>query len=128
MGTAIRLIATSCIDISDGLISDLEKLCNKQKNSYRLFFDKIPLSKNLNLVLNLKNLQKKNLISKGDDYQVLFTSNIKNRNSIKKISYIKKIKITRIGKILNSRHKSSIIDRNNHQIKIHDKGYLQSFG
>ena len=119
--------ATSSIDLSDGLITDLEKLTNKQKNSYQLFFDKIPISKKLNSVLNLKNLLKKNLISKGDDYQVLFTSNVNNRNSIKKISSNKKIKITRIGKILNSTHKSSIIDRNGHQIKINNKGYTHTF-
>ena len=53
--------ATSSIDLSDGLITDLEKLINKQKNSYKLFFDKIPVSQKLNLVLNLKNLQKKKL-------------------------------------------------------------------
>ena len=71
--------------------------------------------------------RKKNLISKGDDYQVLFTSNLKNRNSIKKISSTKKIKITRIGKILNGEHKSSIIDRNGHQVKINNKGYFHTF-
>jgi thiamine-monophosphate kinase len=109
------------------LISDLEKLTNKQKISYQLFFDKIPVSKNLNSVLNLTNLLKINLISKGDDYQVLFTSNLKNRNLIKKISSAKKIKITRIGKILNSKHKSSIIDRNGHKIKINNKGYIHIF-
>ena len=119
--------ATSSIDLSDGLITDLEKLTNRQINSYILFFDKIPVSKNLNLVLNLKNLLKKNLISKGDDYQVLFTSNINNRSFIKKTSSTKKIKITRIGKILNSNHKSSIIDRNGHQIKINNKGYIHTF-
>ena len=119
--------ATSSIDLSDGLITDLEKLTNKQKNSYQLFFDKIPISKKLNSILNLKNLLKKNLISKGDDYQVLFTSNVNNRSSVKKISSTKKIKITRIGKILNSTHKSSIIDRNGHQIKINNKGYTHTF-
>ena len=119
--------ATSSIDLSDGLISDLEKLTNKQKNSYQLFFDKIPISKNLNLVINLKNLSRKNFISKGDDYQILFTSNSKNRNFIKKISSTKNIKITRIGKILNSRHKSSIIDRNGQLIKINNKGYTHTF-
>ena len=119
--------ASSSIDLSDGLINDLEKLMNKQKNSYQLLFDKIPISNKLNSLLNLNNLLKKNLISKGDDYQVLFTSNIINRNIIKKISYNKKIKITRIGKILNSTHKSSIIDRKGHQIKIINKGYTHTF-
>jgi thiamine-monophosphate kinase len=119
--------ATSSIDLSDGLITDLEKLTNKQKNSYQLFFDKIPISKKLNSVINLKNLLKKNLISKGDDYQVLFTSNVNNRSFVKKISSTKKIKITRIGKILNSTHKNSIIDRNGHQIKINNKGYTHTF-
>ena len=119
--------ATSSIDISDGLIQDLKNLTFKQKNSYKLYFEKIPISKNLNSVIKLKNLSKKNFISKGDDYQILFTSSSKNRNFIKKLSFIKKIKITRIGKILNSRHKSSIIDRNMRQIKINSKGYIHRF-
>ena len=119
--------ATSSIDLSDGLISDLEKLTNEQKNSYHIFFNKIPLSKNLNSVINLKNLSKKNIISKGDDYEILFTANSKNRNFIKKISSIKNVKITRIGKILNSGHKSSIIDRNGQLIKINNKGYTHTF-
>ena len=123
----LKKFATSSIDLSDGLISDLEKLTNKHKNSYQLFLDKIPMSKNLNYVINLKNLSKKKFISKGDDYQILFTSNHKNRNFIKKISSTKKIKITRIGKILNSSHKCSIIDKNRRQIKINGKGYIHRF-
>jgi len=119
--------ATSSIDLSDGLVSDLEKLINKQKKSYHLFLDKMPVSKKLNLVIKSKNLLKKNFISKGDDYEVLFTSNINKRNLIRKISSVKKIKITRIGKIINGKHKSSIIDRNGHQIKINNKGYLHRF-
>jgi len=123
----LNKFATSSIDLSDGLISDLEKLTNKQKNSYQLFFDKIPVSKNLNLLLKSKNLLKKNLISKGDDYQILFTANSKHRNLITKISSLKRLKITLIGRILNSRHKSSIIDKNGCQIKINDKGYTHIF-
>ncbi len=123
----LNKFATSSIDLSDGLISDLEKLTNVQKNSYHLFFDEIPISKNLAAVIKLKNLSKKNLISKGDDYQILFTANVRHRTFIKNISFLKKLKITRIGKILNSRHKSSIVDRNGHQIKINYKGYFHTF-
>ena len=123
----LNKFTTSSIDLSDGLISDLEKLTNNQNNSYQIYFDKIPLSSNLKSVINSKNLLKKNLISKGDDYQVLFTANYKYRSFIKKISSFKKSKITLIGKILHSKHKSSIIDRKGHQIKISNKGYIQTF-
>jgi len=119
--------ATSSIDLSDGLIDDLEKLTNNQNNSYQLYFDKIPLSNNLKSIIKSKNLKKKNLISKGDDYQVLFTASRRYRSFIKKISSLKKLKITRIGKILHSKHKSSIIDRKGRQIEISNKGYLHTF-
>ena len=119
--------ATSSIDLSDGLIADLEKLTNNQNNSYQIYFDQIPLSNNLKSIIKSKNLKKKNLISKGDDYQVLFTASRRYRSFIKKISSLKKLKITRIGKILHSKHKSSIIDRNGRQIKINNKGYTHTF-
>ena len=119
--------ATSSIDLSDGLIADLEKLTNNQNNSYQIYFDKIPLSNNLKSIIKSKNLKKKNLISKGDDYQVLFTASRRYRSFIKKISSLKKLKITRIGKILHSKHKSSIIDRKGRQIEISNKGYLHTF-
>ena len=119
--------ATSSIDLSDGLISDLEKLTNNQNNSYQLFLEKIPISNKLKSVINSKNLLKKNFISNGDDYQILFTANNRHRSFIKKISSLKKLKITRIGQILNSKHKSSIIDRNGQQIKINNKGYFHAF-
>ena len=120
-------IANTSIDISDGLIADLEKLTNRQKNSYKLFLESIPVSKNFSSVISVKNLLKKNLISKGDDYQILFTSNIKNRMIIRKLASKKKVKISLIGKILNKSEKSSIIDRNGLKIKINTKGYLHRF-
>ncbi len=123
----LNKFATSSIDLSDGLISDLEKLTNKQNNSYQIYFDKIPLSNNLKSVINLKNLLKRNLISKGDDYQVLFTANYRYRRFIKKISSLKKLKITLIGKIFHGKHKSSIIDRKGHEIEISKKGYIHTF-
>jgi len=124
---SLNKFASSSIDISDGLIADLDKLINKQKNSYQLFFDNIPISKNLKFIINSKNLLKKNLISNGDDYQILFTANPKYRNLIKKFSHLKKSKITRIGKIIKGKQKSTITDRNAKQIKLNNKGYFHRF-
>ena len=54
----LQNIATSSIDISDGLFADLKKLINKQKVSYKVFFNKIPISKELSKLLISKNLKK----------------------------------------------------------------------
>jgi len=123
----LKKFANSSIDLSDGLLSDLEKLINKQNYSYKILLNKIPISKNLSSVLNLKKLLKKNFISRGDDYQILFTASYNKRSLIKKISSFEKIKISRIGQIVNYRQKSSIIDRNGNKIKLNFKGHFHSF-
>ena len=66
--------ANSSIDISDGLISDMEKLINNQKIYFEINIDKIPISKKLNDYLQKNNMDKKDFVFSGDDYQLLFTS------------------------------------------------------
>ena len=50
----ILSFANTSIDVSDGLVADLEKLINNQKLSYKIFMRNIPISKNLNKLINLK--------------------------------------------------------------------------
>ncbi len=120
-------IANTSIDISDGLIADLEKLINKQKLTYKLFFDKIPISNNLEKLMRLNKLKKKNYISKGDDYQILFTAQPSKSRIINKISKSLGIKISKIGKICANSEKSQIIDQKGNKIVFNDKGYYHRF-
>ena len=60
----INKIANTSIDISDGLIDDLEKMINKQKLSYKIWEEQIPISKNLYSYLKKNELKKSNFISK----------------------------------------------------------------
>ena len=53
--------------------------------------------------LKLRGLKKINLISKGDDYQILFTANINKARIIKNTSKTTGIKITKIGKIISGK-------------------------
>ena len=82
----IKKFANTSIDISDGLLADLDKMINVQKLSYKLYLSDIPISNNLKNVLNLKKLLKINHISNGDDYQVLFTASKSKRGVIRRIS------------------------------------------
>ena len=119
--------ANTSIDISDGLFADLDKLINKQKLSYKIYLKKIPISKNLNKLINLRILKKISSVSCGDDYQILFTAPPSKSRIISKTSKSLGIKISKIGKICNNREKSQIIDEKNKKIAIKSKGYFHKF-
>jgi len=119
--------ANSSIDISDGLIADLEKMMNRQNFSYLLYESKIPVSKNLlNLIKNYK-YKKLELVSNGDDYQVLFTAKTNKSRIINKTSKAFGIKITKIGKIISGNKENTIIDEKGKEILIKKKGYIHKF-
>ena len=120
-------LANSSIDISDGLISDLEKMINNQNLSYRINEHKIPISKILTLIAKDFKLKKSQLISNGDDYQILFTASPSKARIIENKSKLLQIKITKIGKIISGSKKSSIIDQKGKQILIKNKGYTHQF-
>ena len=119
--------ANTSIDISDGLISDLEKLINKQNLSYRLNLNSIPISKNLNKLLIKKKLNKISFISQGDDYQILFTANSSKSRIINKTAKSLGIKISKIGKICSNSLKSVVIDEKGNKIVFKSKGYYHKF-
>jgi len=123
----IKKFANTSIDISDGLLADLDKMINNQKLSYKLFLEDIPISNNFKKILNLKKLSKINYISNGDDYQVLFTASKNKMRIIKKIASNCRVKLTKIGSIQSHVEKSSIIDDKNRHITLKNKGYFHKF-
>ncbi len=119
--------ANTSIDISDGLIDDLNKMINKQSLSYILNLNKIPISKNLTKLILDKKLQKSKLISNGDDYQVLFTASPNKSRIIQNVCIKEGIKLTKIGKIISGNVKSVIIGEKGKQIVIKSTGYTHQF-
>jgi len=119
--------ANSSIDISDGLIDDLEKMMNKQKLSYKILEEKIPISNNLFNYIKKNNLKKTDFISNGDDYQILFTASSDKSRIIKNISKKLSVKISRIGKIRPNNQKSLFIDEKGQHLLIKNPGYKHQF-
>lgn len=66
LGLQIKDIANSCMDISDGLLLDLSRLCKASNIGAELYSKNIPLADSSYPLLEL--------ISGGDDYELLFTS------------------------------------------------------
>ncbi len=119
--------ANTSIDISDGLFTDLDKLINKQKFSYKINLGDVPISKNLNDLILKKKLKKIDFISKGDDYQILFTASKKKSRIIQRTFKYLGIKISKIGNICASTQKSQIIDEKGNKIAIKNKGHIHIF-
>ena len=119
--------ANTSIDISDGLIADLDKMINRQNFSYQLYEDKIPISSLLSNLIKTKKIKKSKSISNGDDYQVLFTAKSDKSRIISNFSKNLNIKITKIGKITSSKKKIAIIDQKGRETVIKNKGYTHQF-
>tara|TARA_Y100000591_G_C21737667_1_gene647541 strand:+ start:169 stop:1128 length:960 start_codon:yes stop_codon:yes gene_type:complete len=119
--------SNSSIDISDGLVGDLEKLINNQKLNYQIDLEKIPVSKPLKHLIVRLELKKFKTLLNGDDYQILFTADKRKSRIIKLISKKLRVKITKIGEILPSSQKSKIFDEKSNVIRPKNKGYIHQF-
>ena len=94
LGLELIDIANSAIDISDGLIQDLNLICKSSDVGAKVYLSMIPTS------VEEKTLD---LINSGDDYQICFTASEINSTKIKHISERLGVPITEIGKITNSK-------------------------
>ena len=93
----------SAIDISDGFIGDLEKLTLNNSKGALIYVKNIPFSKYSKELINNKIIKIENILSGGDDYQLLFTSKKIYRNKISHLSKKFKCKVSLVGEVNNSK-------------------------
>ncbi|WP_354625614.1 thiamine-phosphate kinase [Psychromonas sp. MME2] len=77
LGLVLRSLASSCIDISDGLIQDLQHILQASHCSANVHIDKLPFSPAMRNEINMGaiNCQQASqyALTGGDDYELLFT-------------------------------------------------------
>ncbi len=98
LGLALRGVASSCIDISDGLAQDCLHILKQSNVGASVDVDKIPVHPTLMRSLP-RELAQKLALTGGDDYQLLFTANDLHHERIQHISQDLNITLTRIGQI-----------------------------
>ena len=108
--------ATSMIDLSDGLSSDLAHICRQSKVGAKIFADKIPLDKNLGGLTKSFDEKLHYALNGGEDYELLFTVNPKKKIQLK--NELKNSSFSHIGEVtanaeiieLISNGKSSVLE------------------
>lgn len=71
VGQTLRDYASSALDISDGLLADLQHICDASSVGANLVLEDIPMSKALTETLGEKAIEL--ALNGGDDYELLFT-------------------------------------------------------
>ena len=88
IGEKLNNKANSCIDISDGLLQDLMHLCHDSNLSAKIYSEKIPINKNIKILIDEGNIRFLDLLKWGDDYELLFCGD---SNKLDKINGIYEI-------------------------------------
>jgi len=84
-GMALRGLAHSAIDISDGLVADLGHILEQSRIGARIFLDKIPVSPVVQA--HIKKYGWETALAMGDDYELCFTVPPKNIGALEKLQF-----------------------------------------
>ena len=125
LGLALHGIASSAIDVSDGLVADLGHICQQSGCSATLHADRLPISHELVIAHGLA-MAWQCALGGGDDYELAFTAAPKHEAKLAKLASAQSVAITRIGTI-GARHASEelvrVLDANGAPVKISRPGY-----
>jgi len=122
LGLALGEVASAAMDISDGLFQDLSHLCGASNVGGLIDANKIPLSKEVNTFVKENKFSIEQVITGGDDYELIFTAPVTKEKSIFNMARVTKTRVTRIGTV-RSGGGISIFDKNGDVIPVSKAGY-----
>ena len=120
LGRQLRSIASSCIDISDGLAADLSHILDASQVGAVLQVDSIPVSTPVSAVGREAALML--ALTGGDDYELCFTVPPQRVATIQEVSKTLGIKITHIGEIV-AETGLKLVDIDNKPVSLHHLGH-----
>ena len=129
LGLGLRGIARSAIDISDGLLGDLDHVLEASKVSADIWVDEIPCSPLLREVS--RELRRLCTLKGGDDYELCFTAPKVQRSRIEELGIALNLPLHRIGEITpaqQNKKRLNLLDADHLPLPTElAKQYIQSF-
>ncbi len=99
LGVALRGIATSAVDVSDGLLADLGHIVQRSGVGADLSLDALPMSMALKNLFPADDAQRC-AASGGDDYELCFTVPAAGRRDVQRLVTQLELSLTRIGSVV----------------------------
>ncbi|MDP1529403.1 MAG: thiamine-phosphate kinase [Rhodoferax sp.] len=98
LGIALRGIASSAIDISDGLLADLGHILQRSHVGATLEFAALPTLPVVQTYLEHA-VARDCVLAGGDDYELCFTAPVAKRDAVRAAAEVAGVAVTRIGQI-----------------------------
>ncbi len=95
LGLALRGLATSAVDVSDGLLGDLAHILKRSRVGARLHLEQLPRSACLQR--HSPSAQLDMLLAGGDDYELLFTAPAHQASAVEAAARQARVPVTCIG-------------------------------
>jgi len=125
LGEALRGVARSAIDVSDGLMADLGHICERSRAGAVVWFDAIPVSAHMRRHL-ARPAARNALLAGGDDYELVFTAARARREAVARLSRRLRLKLTRVGKITRRQRGTpqvTVLDSGGRPLVVEQTGY-----
>ena len=125
LGEALRGVARSAIDVSDGLMADLGHICERSRAGAVVWFDAIPVSAHMRRHLD-RPAARMALLAGGDDYELVFTAARARREAVARLSHRLRLKLTRVGKITRRQRGTpqvTVLDSGGRPLVVEQTGY-----
>jgi thiamine-monophosphate kinase len=121
LGIALRGIASSAIDISDGLLADLGHILERSQAGARLEFAALPTLPVAQAYLHEK-VARDCVLAGGDDYELCFTAPAARRDAVAAAAQSAGVAVTRIGRIT-AAPGLTVIDADGQPLQFEKTGY-----
>ena len=116
-------LASSLIDISDGLLTDLTRILTASRKGATVWIEKLPLSSEFKQAENPPHSNKiECALTGGEDYELLFTCPPSKEAQLNQTASGAEITITKIGTITDSQ-KLVVLDHNQQPYPLEKLGY-----
>ena len=112
----------AAIDVSDGLIADIGHVCAASGLGATIEADRVPLSGAARRALERGSVEIADLLTGGDDYELVFTAPADRGGAIREASAKARVPVARIGSMTEGAA-ISVVDSSGAPIRIGDTGY-----
>ena len=121
LGIALRGIASSAIDISDGLLGDLGHILERSQVGAVVEFAALPMLPVAQTYLH-ENVARDCVLAGGDDYELCFTAPAARRDAVRDAAESTGVAVTRIG-CITAEPGLAVVDADGQPIPIDHTGY-----